>query len=120
MALTIHLQPAPLRTDSDGNLRVGATRVTLDVVLTHYRSGASVDEIAERFPVLTSADVHAALAYYLRHHDEIDAYLAELDRQADATLESLGERCQPWSAVRDHLARRAIERTNGDSAPPGP
>ncbi len=104
--LTINADPAPLHIDSAGALRVGATRVTLDVVLCQYYDGASPEEIAGRFSVLTPADVHAALVYYLGHRGEIDAYLDEQSRQADATLTAMGGRHQSWSEVRDRLARR--------------
>jgi uncharacterized protein (DUF433 family) len=106
MALTIHPDPVPLRVDADGVVRVGGARVSLDVILAHHHQGASAEEIAERFPVLTLADVHAALAYYLRHRDEIDHYLAEQVRQADDAVQALGGRHQPWSEVHDRLGRR--------------
>lgn len=119
MSLTIHADPAPIRTDADGTLRVGGTRVTLDVLLAHYGEGASAEDIAERFPVLTLADVHAALAYYLRHCEEVDGFLAEQRRQADDALRALGERHQPWPILCDRLAQRAIGKAGSDLAPHG-
>jgi uncharacterized protein (DUF433 family) len=118
MVLTIHAEPQPLRLDSDGTLRVGGTRVSLDVMLAHYREGATVDEIAERFPVLIPADVHAALAYYLRHRAEIDDYLAEQDRQAEEGLRALGDRHHTWSSEQERLLRR-VSGTTGNATLPG-
>jgi len=106
MSLTIHAEPIPLRVDADGIVRVGGTRLTLEVILAHYQEGASAEAIAERFPVLTPADVHSALAYYLRHRDEVDHYLSEQARQADDAIQNLGGRHQPWPDVRDRLTRR--------------
>ncbi len=90
--LTIEAESAPLRIDSRGALRVGAAPITLDVLLAHYRHGASAEEIARRFPVLTPADVHAALDYYLLHANEIDAYLEDQARQAAVVFDGTRER----------------------------
>lgn len=43
-----------------------------DVVVWHERRGYSPDEIVAMFPGVTLADVHAALAYYFDHREEID------------------------------------------------
>ena len=43
----------------------------LDVVRWHEHQGMSPDEIVSQFPTITLADVHAALAYYFDHIEEI-------------------------------------------------
>ena len=43
----------------------------LDVVVWHEHQGMTPDEIVSHIPSLTLADVHAALAYYFDHIDEI-------------------------------------------------
>jgi uncharacterized protein (DUF433 family) len=43
----------------------------LDVVVWHEHQGMTPDEIVSHFPSITLADVHAALAYYFDHLDEI-------------------------------------------------
>jgi uncharacterized protein (DUF433 family) len=43
----------------------------LDVVVWHEHQGVTPDEIVSHIPTLTLADVHAALAYYFDHIDEI-------------------------------------------------
>lgn len=45
----------------------------MDIVLWHETRGYSPDEIVEIFPGITLADVHAALAYYFDHRQEIEA-----------------------------------------------
>ena len=45
----------------------------MDVVVYHEQAGMSPDEIVDQFPSITLADVHAALAYYFDHRDEIEA-----------------------------------------------
>ncbi len=43
----------------------------LDIVIWHEHQGLSPDEIVSHIPSLTLADVHAALAYYFDHREEI-------------------------------------------------
>jgi uncharacterized protein (DUF433 family) len=64
-----------------GKPRIAGTRIKVEqVVLWHLRQGMSLDEIVARWSHLTLADLHAALAYYHDHKDEIEADLAEGDR----------------------------------------
>jgi uncharacterized protein (DUF433 family) len=75
MSVTLHADPVPLRVDETGAIRVGQSRVSLDVLLQYWRMGMKPEEIARGLDTLTLADVHGALAYYLRHEAEIDDYL---------------------------------------------
>lgn len=43
----------------------------LDIVIWHEHQGMSPDEIVSQVPSLSLADVHAALAYYFDHLEEI-------------------------------------------------
>ena len=45
----------------------------MDIVVWHELRGYSPDEIVNMFPGITLADVHAALAYYFDHRQEIEA-----------------------------------------------
>ena len=45
----------------------------MDIVVWHEMRGYSPDEIVDMFPGITLADVHAALAYYFDHRQEIEA-----------------------------------------------
>ena len=56
-----------------GKPRIAGHRISIaDVVIWHERLGQSVDEIATTYD-LSLADVHAALAYYFDHREEIDS-----------------------------------------------
>lgn len=103
MSLFIQPDPVPLAPDAAGTIRVAGTRVTLDTLVEQFRAGATAEALTERFPILSAADVHAVLAYYLRHRDEVDAYRAEQARQAEAVLAGLGDRHQLWPAVSARL-----------------
>jgi len=55
-----------------GRPRIAGHRIrVMDVVVLHEQLGLSPDEIVSTYPSLTLADVHAALAYYFDHRDEI-------------------------------------------------
>jgi uncharacterized protein (DUF433 family) len=118
MPLTIQADPVPLAPDATGTIRVANTRVTLDTVVEHFRAGATAEALTERFPVLSAADVHAVLAYYLRHRDEVDHYLTEQARQAEAVLATLGDRHQPWAAVSARLRARPGTGADDDASLP--
>jgi uncharacterized protein (DUF433 family) len=105
MAPTVHADPAPLRLDSSGVLRVGNTRVTLDTVVRAYQDGASAEEIVLRYDSLGLAEVHAVIAYYLRHTEEIDDYLSRRASEA-AEVRKQVEARQGVQAVRTRLQNR--------------
>ena len=96
MTITLHADPVPLRVDETGAIRVGQSRVTLDVLLQYWRMGMKADEIAGGLDTLTLADVHGALAYYFRHQTEIDNYLRRREEEA----EELRQRIEAANAPR--------------------
>jgi hypothetical protein len=54
------------------------------LVVWAFLDGASPEETLERFPTLDLANVYSVIGYYLRHKEEIDAYIAQRDAQAEA------------------------------------
>ena len=59
-----------------GKAHIAGHRIKVQqIVIWHERQGKSPDEIAADYAGLTLSDVHAALAYYYDHRDEIDADL---------------------------------------------
>ncbi len=48
----------------------------------------SPDEIVHQYPTITVADVHAALAYYWDHRDELEAAITREDTLAEAFREN--------------------------------
>jgi uncharacterized protein (DUF433 family) len=62
---------------------IEGTRITVRCIAGYYQLGMSVDEILASLRHLTAAQVHAALAYYFDHQEEVDRDLADaadLDR----------------------------------------
>lgn len=62
-----------------GAWRITGTRVSLDSVVHAYWHGRLPEAIVADFPSLTLEQVHGAIAFYLGHRVEIDAYLSEQD-----------------------------------------
>ena len=54
---------------------VPGTRVSLDSIVYAFREGCSPESIREDFDGLTLAYVYGAIAFYLDHQADIDAYL---------------------------------------------
>lgn len=110
MILVPTAEPLPLKTNSDGVIRISKTRVTLDTVVTAFLEGAIAEEIKEQYPSLELADIYFAIAYYLRHQAEIDAYLLERQHRATEVRQEVEKRFNPVG-VRDRLlARRNQQR----------
>ena len=72
----------PLREEPQGVLRVGKSRVLLELVIRAHQRGASPQEIVRMYDSLDMGDVYAVIAYYLAHPAEIDQYLRKCDEQA--------------------------------------
>ena len=106
MVLPLQNDPLPLRTDRDGVIRVGGTRVTLDTIIGAFQQGADAEEIVERYPSLSLADVHGVLSYYLRHRAEIEDYLRERQRQAEEVQRQNEARFEPQGLREKLLARK--------------
>lgn len=102
MALIAAEEAPPLVTDDHGVVRVGGTRVTLDVVVHSFDAGASPEEIVQSFPALSLPDVNATLACVLRHRGEVNAYLAEQGAEAEAIRQKIEKR-YPTAELRQRL-----------------
>ena len=107
MTLAIALEPAPIEMDAHGVLRVAKTRVTLDTVVTAFLEGCTSEEIGEQYTSLELSDIYLVIGYYLRHRDEVDAYLAERQRQADAIRQEAEQRFNPVGIRERLLARQS-------------
>ena len=71
MTFIVHADVPPVREDSAGALRVGDSRVLLELVIRAFQDGATPETIVQRHSPLTLSDVYAVIAYYLRHRREI-------------------------------------------------
>src|SRR5260370_27176155 len=86
-----------------GKARIAGRRISIeDIAIWHLRLGKTVDEICAEYD-LSLAEVHAALAYYYDHRDEIERQINE----GDAFLKAL--RDSSPSKLAKRLAERRIE-----------
>lgn len=99
-------EPVPIKTDADGVIRVGGTRITLDTVVAAFDAGATAEEIAQQYPVVMLADIYSVIAYYLRHESEVRAYLARRQQQAEQVRDENERRFDPTGVRERLLARR--------------
>ena len=100
----------PLREEPQGVLRVGKSRVLLELVIHAHQRGASPQDVVRMYDTLDLGDVYAVIAYYLAHPAEIDEYLRNCDEQAE-TVRLQIESCQPPQPnLKQELLARARER----------
>lgn len=99
--------PVPLRLEDSGAIRIGETRVLLELVIQAFQDGATPETIVQQYDTLNLADVYAVIAYYLKHHQEVEDYLAAREKIAIKVEERI-EYLQPQlSEIRKRiLARR--------------
>src|SRR2546423_11141195 len=114
--LPLHAEPPPLRSDEGGTVRIGKSRVSLDLVIEQYENGMTPEDLVRAYDTLDLADVYAVIAYYLRHRDEVRSYLKRRAEGADAPR-AAHEAGAPRATREGLLGRRGAP--GKDHAPPG-
>ena len=72
--------------ERNGGYYVAGSRVSLDSVVCAFNRGDSPERILGRYPLLEKpARVYGAIAFYLGHQNEIDAYLEAAKRESTAS-----------------------------------
>lgn len=76
----------------DGGYWIRTSRVSLDSIVYGFWNGQTPESLAQDFPVLSLEEIYGAIAYYLAHRTELDAYLQEqqrdFEKKRDAARES--------------------------------
>lgn len=111
MTISLQADPVPLQQDVDGALRVGSSRVLLEMVIRAFERGATPEAIVESYSALQLNDVYAVIAYYLNHRDEVQNYLQAREQSA-ADIRATVEAGQPDS---DNFRRRIQSRRSAQS-----
>ncbi len=99
--------PAPLNAWEDGTIRVGSSRVLLDLVVYHFKQGATAEQIQHSFPSVNLRDVYGAVFYYLEHTEEVETYLANQETQAEE-IEGTLRSTQGPTCVQKRLEERRV------------
>lgn len=105
MSQSVAVEPAPIVTDADGVKRIAGTRVPLDTVVAAYEEGETPEQIAQDYSSLETADIYAAIAYYLRHRQEVEAYLEQRREKARSVREEFKKRF-PSDGLKERLKSR--------------
>ncbi len=106
-AFLFHADFPRLRADQVGAVRIGNSRISLDLVVEQYENGMSPEDMVRAYDTLVLADVHAVIAYFLRHRDEVSAYLKRREKEAEV-LRAKIEAERPRVSREDLLARRGV------------
>ncbi len=106
MVPTLTALDVPLRIDETGTIRVGKTRVILDLVVDAFNQGEQPERIVEMYDVLKLGEVYAVIAYYLQHRVELDTYLQQRRQEAEA----LRREIESQPGYKEHRARILARR----------
>lgn len=97
--------------DEDGTAYVAGTRSrVIDLAIERRAFGYSPEEMQRQHPHLSLAQIHAALAYYWDHRDELDV---EIKRRAE-DVDALQQR-MPSPPVMERLQRAKQDQEGLDS-----
>jgi uncharacterized protein (DUF433 family) len=106
MGITFQADAPPLREDASGAVRVGESRVLLELVIHAFQDGATPEVIVQSYPSVTLADVYGVIAYYLRHKVAVEQYLAEREQKASEVQGRLASSQRDLSDIRSRLLAR--------------
>lgn len=92
--------------EREGGYYVAGSRVSLASVIFAFREGASPETIRQNFPSLSLGSIYGAIAFYLNHPEESEAYLQRLA----ARWQELEEQGQAPSAEVQNKLEQARRR----------
>jgi uncharacterized protein (DUF433 family) len=92
--------------------RIKGTRVALDSIIYRFLEGRSPEAIQDSFPALSLSQIYEAIAYYLDHRAELDAYLA-YNKATEAEFSREIARLFPKGAA----LKARVKQTVGQSLP---
>lgn len=103
MATMIRSETPPLHEDSTGALRVGESRVLLELVIRAFQDGATPEAIVQRYPTATLADIYSVVAFYLHNQGEVEEYLARRERRTGEVRQRIEARQGDLGELRRRL-----------------
>ncbi len=103
-------QLIPLTRWEDGSIRVGNTRVLLDLVVYAFNEGRTPEEIVLNYPTLKLSEVYGAIAHYLENRDQIDGYIVQREGEAEQLWAKIETDPHQKQLRQKLLARRSEQR----------
>jgi uncharacterized protein (DUF433 family) len=104
MPLTLSI---PLWEEPLGVLRVGNSRVLLELVIHAFQRGETPEGIVQSYSTLSLPDVYAVVSYYLANPGPIDLYLSQCDERAAETRRKIEASQPPRANMRELIMARA-------------
>src|SRR6516162_8015108 len=96
----------PLREDPPGAVRVGSSRVLLELVLRAFKAGATPEAIVQSYDTLNLADVYAVVARYMAAPEPFEEYLRIREETAAEARRRIEEFQGPQGNLRAVLLAR--------------
>jgi uncharacterized protein (DUF433 family) len=103
MSLVLEREAPPLQEDKTGAIRVGNSRVLLEIVIRAFQDGASPESIVHRYSTLSLSDVYNTIGYYLRHQEVVETYLNQREQLAESLQQRLSDVQLDLSLIRSRL-----------------
>lgn len=103
MAFAPQAEAPPLHEDATGAVRVGDSRVLLELVIRAFEDGATPEAIVQRYSTVALPDVYAVIAYYLRHRSDVEEYLARREQKAEEVRQRVEAQRGDLSEIRARL-----------------
>ncbi len=110
MSIVLEREAPPFQQDATGSIRVGKTRVLLELVIRAFLDGASPETIVQQYSTLTLSDTYSTIAYYLRHQEAIEAYLIQREQLAEKVYQRIQDIQPDMNLLRSRLLARQRDR----------
>ena len=98
----------PLRMAEGGSIRIGTSRISLEIFMAYYFQGMNAEQLADRFETLDPEHIHYVIGYYLQNKEAVEAYLHQSEVEAQeiqAKIEAMQERTGFAEKLREIKAR---------------
>ena len=103
MSLVFESEKPLLREDKTGAIRVGKSRVLLEMVIHAFQDGESPETTVDNYSTLNLSDVYGAIAYYLNNKDLVEEYLNQREELAKSVKQRIQSVHPDLSQIRSRL-----------------
>jgi uncharacterized protein (DUF433 family) len=103
MNLVLEREAPPFNEDESGAIRIGNTRVLLELVIRAFQDGASPETIVQRYSTLSLSDAYTTIGYFLRHPQEIETYLSQRKQLAESVRQKLSKNQPDLTSIRSRI-----------------
>ncbi len=98
--------PSPIRRDAAGALRVGKTRLLVELVIRAHEDGRTPAEICRIYSPISEEDIRAVIAIWRENPAPLKRYLAQQDEKAAEVKAKIEAAGRDGAAVKARLLAR--------------